>query len=467
MAIIHGTEANGRVAVNGTKKSPLLVMTAAPATGHTAPTVHIARELIKRGFEVVFLSSLEFKAGIERIGAEFREISGFWPPGTLEMRDRYPVGLPKLLFDIEKVFIDSFPERTATMRAVLEEVRERDPERSVVIVAETISMAVMPFMHGAALPKGYKEFPKVINVNVVPLLLGSIDTGPFGMGLPPDTTESGRARNLQLTHILESGPFSGVVAHQKKILASMGCEPFEFSLPFDSWLTPYDTTFQMCSPSLEYPRSDLHHSIRFAGFLPKKGIDPNSQYPGWWSEIIANAALPDGSPEKKKIVPVAQGTLATEYDEVIIPAINALSKREDVIVVALLGVRGATLPADFTVPANVRVADYIPYDAVLEYADLFITNGGYGSMMHAVNNAVPMVVAGITEDKIEVTARAEWAGFAVNLKTQTPTSEQISAAADKIFADPSYKLKAKRLQLENQDLDSIAIIEREIWRYSQ
>ena len=133
----------------------------------------------------------------------------------------------------------------------------------------------------------------------------------------------------------------------------------------------------------------------------------------------------------------------------------------------LNGVKDATLPADLELPANVRTVDFLPYDAALEYADVFVSNGGYGGMMHGVINAVPMVVAGITEDKVEVTARAEWAGFAVNLKTQTPEPEVISAAADKIFADKRYKTRAIRLMQENQDLDSLSIIEREIMKYAR
>lgn len=76
------------------------------------------------------------------------------------------------------------------------------------------------------------------------------------------------------------------------------------------------------------------------------------------------------------------------------PTLEALASREDVIVVALLCVEGATLDRD--VPENSRVVDYLPYHALLPYTDVLVTNGGYGGFMQAVMHGVPMVMAGTT-----------------------------------------------------------------------
>ncbi|KAI4594332.1 hypothetical protein KJ359_008355 [Pestalotiopsis sp. 9143b] len=450
------------------EKKPLLVMSAGPVMGHSAPALHIAREMVKRGFEVIFMTAPDIKPSVDKIGAEYWETTPFFPPGSLEGRDAHPPGLPKLIYDMRTVFLPAIGPRSETMRSLLEMVRERDPDRDVVIVAETMCMGLVPFTLGAPLPKGYSEFPKIIDINVVPLLTMSEDIAPFGPGLVPDSTESGKARNRLMNDMIYfQGPFKPVENEYHQILKDIGCARLPESFMFDSWIDSFDTTFQMCSPSLEYPRSDLKPSIRFAGALPKRGIDPSFEYPTWWSEIQENAALAADDPKRKKVVPVAQGTIATDYNELIIPTIKAFASRDDIIVIAILGVKDASLPADLELPANVRTVDFLPYDAALEYADVFVSNGGYGGMMHGVINAVPMVVAGITEDKVEVTARAEYAGFAVNLKTQTPEPEAISAAADKIFADKRYKTRAIRLMQENQDLDSLSIIEREIMKYAR
>lgn len=451
--------------VNGGATKPLLAMAAVPAAGHMAPLLTVAGELIKRGFEIIFMTTAEFRAGVEKIGAEFYDSPDFFSLEVLKERETYPQGIPKLMFDLEKVFIASIPSRTAAFRSMLEFVRERDPSRDVVVISETMSQAVVAFRYGAPLPKGYTEFPRSITLNLSPILSSSVDIAPIGTGLPPDSSESGRLRNQFLFSASSNGPLSQVNDTFHKTLQATGCTSLPDAFVWDVWSQSYDTTFQMCSPGMEYPRSDLHPSIRFAGAVPLKTLSPDLEYPSWWSEIEANARIPES--DRKKVVFVTQGTVQTAYDELIIPTIRALSGREDVIVVALLGVKGAALPAGLAIPANTRVLDYFPYDAVLQHADVFVSNGGYGGLMHGVLNGVPMVLAGITEDKIEVAARAEWAGFAVNLRTQTPTSQQVLDGTVKVLTNPSYKLRAVRQKQENEDMDSLRIIEKEIMKYAR
>lgn len=448
-------------------KKPLLVMTAAPVAGHSSPPLQIAQEMIARGFEVVFMSSLEFKEKIERLGAEFYETTPFWIEGGLEFRETIPAGMPRMLWDLQNVFIGAIPARSATLRSLLEMLHERDPSRDIVVVAEALSMAVLPFMYGAPLPKGYTKFPKVISISVIPLALSSIDTAPFGLGLPPDSTESGRGRNMALNDFMRQGPFKTSEDLQQETLKTCGCTSLPEQFMFNAWVDSYDTTFQMCNASLEYPKSDLHPSIRYAGCLPKRPIDPNFQYPTWWPEIQSNADLPVGSAERKKVVTVTQGTVQLDYNDLLIPTIKAFATRSDVIVIAILGAEGASLPADLEIPANVRVAEFLPYDAALEKTDVFVTNAGYGGLLHCATNGVPMVMAGITEDKAEVSARGEYAGMGINLKTQSPTVEALYDAVEKVLTQPIYKKRAMRMMLENEDTDSLALIERQIMKYAR
>ena len=56
-----------------------------------------------------------------------------------------------------------------------------------------------------------------------------------------------------------------------------------------------------------------------------------------------------------------------------------------------------------------------------------------------------MIIGGATEDKPEVAARAEWAGIGVNLRTGSPSPEQVRAAAEEIFANSRYKARCREL----------------------
>ncbi|KAI8625294.1 glycosyltransferase family 1 protein [Xylariaceae sp. FL1651] len=450
-----------------TKRSPLLIFTAAPAAGHTGPPLHLARVMVNKGYDVVFMSSPEYKAGVEKIGAEWYECSEFWMPGTQEVREQFPLGLERTIYDMENVFLAQIPSRYNSLKALLEMVHERDPDRQVIILTETASMATSPFFFEAPLPKGYSKMPRTIGLNVVPILVTSCDTAPFGMALPPDSTESGRERNKTLYHLSGMGPLKRLDDLFKNYLKELRCTKVPEQNFFDAWFTTYDTLFQMCSPSMDYARSDLPLVIRYAGALPPRPIDPNYVFPSWWSEVKKHAALPASSSDKKKIVVVSQGTVNTNLMELVVPTIKALAKREDIILVAILGTKGVSLPAGTEVPSNTRIVDYLPYDPLLQMSDLFVMNGAYGAYVHACINGVPLITAGVTEDKIETSARIEYLGLGINLRTQTPTSDAIAEAAGRILSNPNYKQRALRVQQDNKDLDVIHMVEKQIKEYTE
>jgi len=218
--------------------------------------------------------------------------------------------------------------------------------------------------------------------------------------------------------------------------------------------TPYllaDRFLQMCIPSVEYPRSDAPSTIRFTGGLPKRHRDPYTNAPGWWdTDILGNTT--------KKIVAVSQGTVQLDYADLIIPTLQALASHPDIIVVAALGSKGATLPEGTVIPENARVADYIPFDELLPHCAVFVTNGGYGAVQHAIANATPLVIAGETEDKPETAARAEWAGLAINLKTKNPSEEVVAKAVKNIINDTKFKKRALELQAEMKSYDPMKIL---------
>jgi UDP:flavonoid glycosyltransferase YjiC (YdhE family) len=97
-------------------------------------------------------------------------------------------------------------------------------------------------------------------------------------------------------------------------------------------------------------------------------------------------------------------------------------------------------------PANARVASFIPFDRVLPRVDVLVTNGGYGAVNHAFSLGVPIVVAGETEDKKVVAARVGWTGAGINLETRYPSPEQIGKAVRTILTNQQYRDEAARLR---------------------
>ncbi len=76
---------------------------------------------------------------------------------------------------------------------------------------------------------------------------------------------------------------------------------------------------------------------------------------------------------------------------------------------------------------------------------MLVTNGGYGGLHHAMRHGVPIVIAGDSEDKVETSARVQYAGVGINLRTGTPSADAVRVAVRRILADPRYAANARRL----------------------
>jgi UDP:flavonoid glycosyltransferase YjiC (YdhE family) len=437
--------------INGSGRKPRLIVCAAPADGHALPILKVCRELAARGYPMTFITGEGYREQTDAIGGDLVTI----PDMDLENKERLaiPAGMPRMVYDLEHFFINWTPTRWEALKTTLETLREQDSSEELVIIAEPLFMGTLPLVYGAPLPKGFTKRPRVVKLGICPYIAYSVDVGPGGPGLPPDSTESGRARNALIQMMMMAGPMGGLSAKEAEILKSLGAHEYAPGDVISGWLNAPDLTLQMTPPSLEYPRTDLPDHVKFIGSPPPKPLGADFVYPSWWDEVTKS---------DKKVVMVTQGTVAKDCSELIIPTMEALAERDDLFVVAVLGVKGASLPDDVAVPANTRIIDYLSYDALLPHCAVFVCNGGYGGFMHGVVNAVPMVMAGATEEKPEVCMRGEWAGIAVNLRTGTPSVEQVRDGVDKILADPKYKARVIMVQKENAAMNAIDSVEKYI-----
>jgi UDP:flavonoid glycosyltransferase YjiC (YdhE family) len=156
------------------------------------------------------------------------------------------------------------------------------------------------------------------------------------------------------------------------------------------------------------------------------------------------------------VIHVTQGTVANERASLIGPTLAALADQEALVVVST----GGRAPAEMglgALPGNARVATYLSYPELLPRTAAMVTNGGYGGTQLGLAHGLPVVVAGTTEDKLEVTARVAWAGVGINLRTDTPTAARIRDAVGQVLSDPSYRRRAQALQAEYARYDAVAL----------
>ncbi|KAE9373095.1 glycosyltransferase family 1 protein [Stipitochalara longipes BDJ] len=437
---------------------PVLIFCATPVEGHFGPLSAIAKNMVVRGFEVIFITGSTFQSKIEKMGATFSPLLGKADFSMATVNSLFPghdkapppSGPHRLVHSLLYVFVKQIPDQHETIQAVLHGIKKTRPQRKLILLVDFSFAGALPSLYGAP---GLKP-DGVIFLGIAPLFLSAPHIPPGGLGLPYDTSPAGLERNKEQYKYRDEELFSEVNSHVRTIFKDLGAEEkpdFILEMP----ILRADRFLQMCIPSLEYPHPNPPPGLRFVGSLPAGHRHTGKGNPVWWDDVAVNAP-------KKKIVAVSQGTANVTFSKLIIPTIEALANAKDVLVVVALGREGAVLPEGTVVPANVRVADYIPFDDLLPYTDVFVTNGGYGGYQHCMRHGVPMVIAGMAADKPEVANRAEWAGVGLNLKTDEPTVQAIKESVEKILGDKKYKKRAQELQKVMEGYDTFTLIAKNI-----
>ena len=106
--------------------------------------------------------------------------------------------------------------------------------------------------------------------------------------------------------------------------------------------------------------------------------------------------------------------------------------------------------------AQTNPYDLLVLDLMLPKVDGLVTNGGYGSVNQALSFGIPIVAAGLTEDKADVNVRIAWSGAGINLKTNNPTLDAIRSAVRTALDRPDYRRNAQRLAAEFATYDARA-----------
>jgi UDP:flavonoid glycosyltransferase YjiC (YdhE family) len=129
----------------------------------------------------------------------------------------------------------------------------------------------------------------------------------------------------------------------------------------DSMHSVTDRILALGAPEFEFPRHDLRPTVHYLGALknPNKTSSKQPDLPAWWYEVV------EAKKRGKKIVAVSQGTVETDLTNLVLPTLEALEDREDVMVVATTVAFEPEEVQDLVVPANARVAKFVPYDLLL------------------------------------------------------------------------------------------------------
>jgi MGT family glycosyltransferase len=419
-----------------------VLITSTPATGHLNPLLAITHGLLEDGHDVTIMTANKLRPRVEASGATFLAFPGnadIDPNDLLaiapELKDIEP-GPEWLSVAVQRLFVDRIPAQYEGLQRAL---RDDQPD---VIVGDDMIFGVLPMLLG---PR--ENRPPVVLCGTSILHSTRDDGAPHFLGLPHATTQAERDRYAEIAKDYDRVINEPVGRRVNEILSNLGVERRLEMTMFDSVSVLADAYLQLSVPSFEFPRK-LPPNVHFVGRPP---IVPNqAPLPPWADEL-------DGS---RKVILVTQGTVANhDFGLLVAPTLAALANEKDLLVMVTTGGRPVdTIPG--AIPSNARIASYLPFEWAMEKADVFVTNGGYGSVNQALSFGVPIVGAGLTEDKADVNMRIGWSGAGINLETNQPTPQAVRAAVRDVLDQPNYLARAKAIAGEFAKLDTRAEIIR-------
>jgi len=408
------------------------LLCAPPIYGHLAPLVAVGRGLAARGHGITVLTGAKYRDLVTGAGLRFAPL-----PAEVDFDDAdleellAPASAARGVGAIREgmlaLFVRVIPAQHRAVLALLE------AEPFDAVLAEGAFTGLVPYL---SLPPA-DRLP-VLGIGATPVVLASVDAAPFGAGLPPGRGPLGRLRNRALALAIRPGLTRPLRQAVDAVLAEIG-SPTSRADPFDYAYRCFDALFQLSPAELEYPRRELPGTVRFVGPLRDATTSADDTVlPDWWPDLV------DGRP----VVHVTQGTIDNvDLGRLIAPTLRALAD-EDVLVVATTGgrpVQDVERALGGPLPANARVAEFLPYDLLLPLTDAVVTNGGFGGVQRVIAHGLPLVVAGSTEDKPEVAARVAWAGCGRNLRTGSPRPDAVRRAVRDVLTTPSYRARSREL----------------------
>lgn len=412
------------------------LLTAMPFTGHVTPMTTVARELTDRGHDVRFYTGTRFRDRVEAAGATLVP----WQKAPDFDENDLPATFPRLvgkkgmrqmLTNMVDCFIATAPAQVADLTA------EWQRATWDALAADETSVGAVLFSERMQVPRA--------TVALLPLNLAGTVGPPSGMGMLPGTNPVTRARDAALRALVPvlSRPISVAIRDAR---VAIGLAPTRLTM--DRLVFSEALIVASGAPLLDFGRPDRPAQLSFVGELRSRSAVSSGEaasgpapsgLPSWWPELAG-----------RTVVLVSQGTQNIDPDDLLRPALEALSGR-DVIVVATTGIPGRdTLP--FAVPANTRVVGFVPFAELLPHVDLMVTNGGWGGTLAALSHGIPLVIAGGDLDKPEVAARVAWSGAGVNLRTGRPSARAVGEAVDRVLADPSFRAAAGRVGAQLRSL---------------
>jgi MGT family glycosyltransferase len=366
-----------------------------PVHGHMNPALPLARELVRRGDDVVFLSTPEFAGRIESTGATYRPYANAFLPelGTLARR----------MDELAWLFMRTTAE---VLEQELDGYRAEKPDYLI-----TDSVAPWGQWVGEIL-----GVPVVTSVTTFAFNRHVLRYG-VAHGVRP---RSGRIFLSKLRHVTRAvrlmfrlrrrygvrGP--GLMGTMS---GASGLSIVYTSRAFQPRAETFDDRYAFVGPLLES--------------RPDGGDFP-------WDRL-----------QRSTIVYVSLGTLFNAAPGFYKDCFAAFAGMDAYVVLSV----GGRVAADSLGPPpdNVLVRAHVPQLEILQRASAFVSHGGMNSVGESLFNGVPLVVIPQMSEQEIVSRRVEELGAGVVLDRDAVTPHALRTSVERILADRTFAAQASAI----------------------
>ena len=419
------------------KKRKKILFANVPADGHFNPLTSLAIHLQSIGYDVRWYSSSYYSDKIKKLNIphypfkKALEARGDNLEEVFPERKKYKSQVSRLKFDLINFFILRSTE-------YYEDIAEIHETFAFDLMICDVAFSAIPFV------KEKLNVP-VIAIGVFPLAESSKDLAPNGLGITPSNSWLGHIKQTVLRFLTDKFIFGKPTQVLNDLLKKHGIDGGKSNV-FDILYKKSTLLLQSGTAGFEYNRSDLGKNIRYIG--PLLPYSSNKTTGSWFSEKLN---------QYEKVILVTQGTVEKDLEKIIIPTLDAFKNTGYLVVATTGGSKTSELKERYPFD-NIIIEDFIPFADIMPYADVYVTNGGYGGVLLAIENELPMVMAGIHEGKNEINARLGYFKLGINLGTESPKATQIRSAVEQVLANDIYETYVKELSKEFKQFDPLKMM---------
>jgi len=385
-------------------------------SGNAPPQLALTRELVERGHEVRVLAHSAARERIERTGAEFVAIRGWFPdlditrPETDPVRDweaRTPLGAAKRMRDAPIA-----PLRDATR----ENIEQLSDWSADVVVFDWLLIA-------APIAAEHAGIPAVALVHC-PYPFPAAGAPPLFSGLKPMGGAVGAARDRLLNAMTRRFSQAGLPM-LNDVRAEHGLTPLE---DWNDQVSGVRAIYVMSAPELDFSsRAQLPANVHYVG----PAFEPFEQE---WESPWPSANTD----------PLVLISFSTSYMNQRALAQRVLDAVAGLRVRALLTAGPALDPSQLRIPENVRSVAFVSHRSVLPHAALVVTHAGWQTVNAALADGVPLVCIPDGRDQPDNAARVLVAHAGVRAgKKSSP--EKLRSVISGALEDESIKRGARAM----------------------